>query len=204
MTDTLLHALKINHLSASPRQITQFSRYLALLKTWNNVFNLTTLTTQHDMVYLHLIDSLLAAPHLQGTRLLDVGSGCGMPGIPLAIWNPGLSFVLIDKNSKKTRFLTQVVAELGLTHVMVIHDRSENFHPDQGFDSIISRAFGTLRLFVETTQHLLQPTGVLLAMKGKYPQDELIDLPEGYKAQVTPLNIKGISVERHMVCLTRT
>jgi 16S rRNA (guanine527-N7)-methyltransferase len=170
----------------------------------NRVFNLTTITDAREMVYLHLIDSLVVMPFLQGSRLLDVGSGAGLPGIPLAIINPDQHWVLLDKNIKKTRFLTQAIAELELTNVQVMYSRCEDFHPAQLFDSILSRAFGTIPLFAETTRHLLCSDGKLIAMKGKYPEEELHSIPDHYVIQdVTRLDIQGIKIERHIVRLFR-
>lgn len=178
--------------------------YLQLLKTWNKTFNLTAITNPRDMVYLHIIDSLLIQPYLQGKQLLDVGSGAGLPGIPLAICYPEQEWVLLDKNSKKTRFQTQAIAELGLKNVKATHTRSEEFRPTLGFDSIVSRAFGTLQMFVETAGHLLAPTGKLIAMKGKYPADELKEVPAHFEVTaINELQVKGIEIERHVVCLGR-
>ncbi len=198
----LVKALQENHLELSDTQITQLCHYLTLLQTWNQVFNLTTITDPKDMVYLHLIDSLMIAPYLQGKRLLDVGSGGGLPGIPLAILDPTRQWVLLDKVGKKTRFLTQVVAELQLSNVQVQHSNSHDFHPEHCFDSILSRAFGTIRQFIEATQHLLCQNGKYIAMKGKYPQDELTDVPSSFKVtSTTRLTIQGIHADRHIVCL---
>jgi 16S rRNA (guanine527-N7)-methyltransferase len=198
----LTKALQANAITLPETAIQQLSAYLALLQTWNRAFNLTAITEPEDMVYLHIVDSLLVAPCLQGTRCLDVGSGAGLPGIALAVAEPDRHWVLLDKNSKKTRFLTQVVAELGLRNVSVVHTRCEDFHPTQGFDSILARAFGTLSMFVQTTQHLLSPGGSWIAMKGKYPQDELADLPNTVEAQqIKRIVMKGTDVDRHIVCL---
>jgi 16S rRNA (guanine527-N7)-methyltransferase len=197
-------AIQANSLALDTQAIKKLTHYLELMQTWNRVFNLTTITETRDMVYLHLIDSLAILPHLHGTRLLDVGSGAGLPGIPLAIADPQKHWVLMDKNSKKTRFLTQAVAELGLTNVEVIHSRCEDFHPAHCFDSILSRAFGTIGMFVETTQHLLCSHGQFIAMKGKYPQEELTEIPEHYSVlDVARLNIKGMDAERHIVRLVK-
>jgi 16S rRNA (guanine527-N7)-methyltransferase len=197
-------ALQENHLSLSESEQQKMIRYLELMQTWNKVFNLTNITAPRDMVYLHIIDSLAVQPHLNGTRLLDVGTGAGLPGIPLALLNPEQQWVLLDKNSKKTRFLTQTVAELQLVNVEIVHNRSEDFHTSHCFDSILSRALGTIRMFAETTEHLLCPTGKLIAMKGKYPQEELDDLPDNIKVEdITRLDIKGMEIERHIVRMTK-
>jgi len=201
----LAQALDKNKLTVSPTMQQQLVHYLDLLQTWNRVFNLTTITDSRDMVYLHIIDSLTVQPYLQGTRFLDVGSGGGLPGIPLAIMNPDQQWTLLDKNSKKTRFLTQAIAELGLTNAQAVHSRCEDFQPPAGFDTIVSRAFSSIALFVETTQHLLNPTGQWLAMKGKHPQEELHDIPNSILAQqVVRLDIKGMDIERHLVCLRKS
>ncbi len=202
---TLLRdAAKQNHLILSPHIEKKLICYLELLQTWNRVFNLTTITDTREMVYLHLIDSLIISPYLHGKDMLDVGTGAGLPGIPLAILHPETHWTLLDKNSKKTRFLVQTIAELGLKNISVIHSRTEDFHPSINFDTILSRALGTIRMFVETTAHLLQPDGIFLAMKGKYPHDELADLPSEFIVQaVIPLQIKGMNVERHVIRIQR-
>lgn len=200
----LISALKDNALLLTDEQIAKLARYLALMQTWNRVFNLTTITEPHEMVMLHIIDSLVITPYLSGTYFLDIGTGAGLPGIPLAIIHPEQQWTLLDKNNKKTRFLTQVVAELGLTNVKVANSRGEDFHPGHCFDSILSRAFGTLALFIATTEHLLGPQGTLIAMKGKYPNDELGAVPEHFKVQeVARLTIKGMNAERCVVLLQK-
>jgi 16S rRNA (guanine527-N7)-methyltransferase len=202
LSSLLTHALRVNHHVLTPRAQQQLLHYLDLLCAWNRVFNLTRLTTPHQLIYWHLMDSLATQPYLQGTRLLDVGSGAGLPGIPLAIVHPNQHWTLLDKNSKKTRFLTQVMAELGLTNTTIIHCHSHSFHATPGFDSILSRAFGPITLFIEATAHLLHPQGRFIAMKGQYPQAELSALPSRFVLQcVAPLSISGTSIKRHVVCL---
>lgn len=198
----LKKALDKNNLDLSKEQQAKLIEYLTLIQLWNRVYNLTSILDPTEMVYLHLIDSLLIAEHLTGHRFLDVGSGAGLPGIPLAIMHPEQEWVLLDKNSKKTRFLTQVVAELGLKNVTVIHSRVEDFKPTINFDGILSRALSTIKVFVESTNHLLNDHGVWLAMKGKYPEEELLELPSGFKVKERlALTLKGMTVERHLICL---
>jgi 16S rRNA (guanine527-N7)-methyltransferase len=178
----------------------QFVHFLELLQKWNRVFNLTSINDPREQVYLHLLDSLSIAPYLNGQRLLDVGSGGGLPGLPLAITDPSKSWVLLDKVQKKTRFLLQTSAELSLKNVAVVCERCEAYQPETGFDSIISRAFARIKLFLETTQHLIKPQGLFLAMKGAYPEDELAELPDGFKVvDVQKLVIHGLEAERHLV-----
>lgn len=201
----LISALQENQVVLDEAKQQSLINYLIGLQKWNNVFNLTTITSPKEMVYLHLIDSLIIEPYLYGQHFLDVGSGAGLPGIPLAIANPTQEWVVLDKNSKKTRFLTQIAAELKLINVSVVHSRCENFSPNKRFDSILSRAFGSLSLFVETTRHLLNPNGYLMAMKGHYPHDELNDLPsDAVVDKIIELKLKGIDVTRHLVCIKVT
>jgi 16S rRNA (guanine527-N7)-methyltransferase len=182
----------------------KFIKYLELLTQWNKVFNLTSIRDPHEMIMLHLLDSLAINPYLHGTRIIDVGTGAGLPGIPLALIQPEKEFVLMDSNSKKTRFLMQAVHELQLTNVEVIHSRCEDLHPRQRFDSILSRAFASLRVMLETTQHLANKDGRFLAMKGIYPESEIQELPQGFKLlAVHNLVIKGLQAKRHLVCLAK-
>ncbi len=200
----ITQALQENAISLDEKSIQQCATYLDLLHTWNRVFNLTTIVAPRDMVYLHLIDSLLVKPFLRGNRSLDVGSGAGLPGIPLAIADPQQQWVLLDKNSKKTRFLRQVIAELDLINVDIAHHRCEDFHPTFCFDNILSRAFGTLALFTETTKHLLCAKGQWVAMKGKYPHEEVSQIPQHIHVEnVIRLDVKGMTVERHLVTLIK-
>lgn len=197
-------ALQENNYVLPAKTSQQLTRYLELMLAWNRVFNLTNITQPEEMVYLHLIDSLAVAPYLYGNRLLDVGTGAGLPGLPLAILNPEQEWTLLDKVAKKTRFLTQVIAELKLNNVTVVTQRCEDFHPAQGFDSILSRAFGTIRLLIETTEHLLNTDGMFIVMKAKYPQSELQDIPNPFIVQdVVKLEIKGKDIERHLVRLRK-
>ncbi len=201
-SDLLTKALADNCIELSTSQVQQLSSYLELLSKWNRAYNLTAITHPREMVYLHIIDSLLIEPHIVGTACLDVGTGGGLPGIPLAIARPDLSWVLLDKNSKKTRFLTQAIADLGLKQAIATHSRIEDLPTQQGFDTITSRAFASLRLFAETTLPVLKSEGRLLAMKGKYPTDELAELPSSVSVEsVMPLTMKGMDIERHIVQL---
>lgn len=202
----LITALKQNNIVISQAMTQSLLDYLELMLKWNKAYNLTAISQPDDMIYLHIIDSLAIAPYVHGSTCLDIGTGAGLPGIPLAITHPKQHWTLLDKNSKKTRFLTQAIAELGLKNTQAVHQRGEEFHPAHGFDSILSRAFGSLRLFVDTTAHLLNPGGKLIAMKGKMPDDELAelaDLPNKVRVQsVQHIDIKGVDIERHVVCLT--
>jgi len=201
----LTGALQENNLAINQSAQDKLVQYLELMQRWNKVFNLTTITEPREMVYLHLIDSLLMQPILHGSRLLDVGCGAGLPGIPLAIINPDLHWTLLDKNNKKTRFVTQAIAELQLKNVAVANDRSEDHQATTPYDSILSRAYGTLAMFIDTTQHLIAPNGKFLAMKAKHPTEELQDLPANITVEkIVPIDVKGIKVERCVVVLNKS
>ncbi len=178
--------------------------YLALLDKWNRVYNLTAVRDAERMVSHHLLDSLAAVSCFQGASVLDVGSGGGLPGIPLAIARPELPVTLIDSIAKKTAFLLQVKAELGLANLNVVTGRVEDFRPVTGFDVITSRAFSDLREFVNLTRHLLKPGGRWLAMKGLYPHEEIALLPDDVKVSADhALVVPGLEASRHLIVLER-
>lgn len=205
--DFLAKALADNHylFSASVQQ--QLVDYLQLLQRWNRVFNLTAIRDPNDMVWGHILDSLSVSAYLHGSRILDVGTGAGLPGIPLALTQPDKQFVLLDSNGKKTRFLTQVVYELGIPNVEIVHARCEDFVIPQnttGFTTIISRAFSSIAVMLLYTQHLISHDGQFLAMKGIYPEQELQAMPENFiLLGVHKLIIHGLAAERHLVCIRR-
>ncbi|OHX12534.1 16S rRNA (guanine(527)-N(7))-methyltransferase RsmG [Chromobacterium sphagni] len=188
-------------LDFTERQQELLQRYLALLVKWNQTYNLTAIRQEERMVSYHLLDSLSLVPHLAGgARMLDVGSGGGMPGIPTAIARPDLQVVLLDSNHKKTTFLRQVVVELGLPNVQVVTDRVEAYQPEAKFDRITSRAFSELSEFVKLTRHLLAEDGQYVAMKGVYPYEEIALLPQGVAvSEVLPVTVPGLDAERHLV-----
>lgn len=172
--------------------------YLNLLVKWNKVHNLTAVRDIDDMVTLHLLDSLVVLPHIQAGDLLDVGSGAGLPGIPLALVRPDLKITLLDSNHKKSTFQRQAKAELGLDNLQVVCSRVEAFKPEQKFGQIISRAFSDLAEFVRLTSHLLADQGRWLAMKGVYPYDEIAQLQK-IAVDVVPLTVPGLEAQRHLV-----
>lgn len=197
----LATALTKNQLAVTPSQLSQLVQYLKLIQKWNRVINLTSLIEDEEMVNLHIIDSLMVLPYLNGNRHIDIGSGAGLPGIPLAIMQPEKHWTLLDKSSKKSHFLVQVIAELGLTHVEVINKRVQEFHPSHCFDSILSRAFTDLGQFLAWTAHLLCRDGVFIAMKGKFPEKEIAELPTQFTLGKTiRVDIHGLAIERHILC----
>ncbi|MCX7199271.1 MAG: 16S rRNA (guanine(527)-N(7))-methyltransferase RsmG [Proteobacteria bacterium] len=178
--------------------------YVALIGKWNQVHNLTAIREPVKMVTHHLLDSLALLTVIDGPakRLVDVGSGAGLPGIPLAIARPDWSVTLLDSNHKKGVFLQQAVSELGLSNVTVVVDRVEAFRPGAGFDYVVSRAFSDLPEFAELSRHLRGPGGTLLAMKGVYPYEEVLQLsPEIGTVEVIRLEVPGVDAERHLVSI---
>lgn len=185
----------------------QLLGYLALLIKWNKAYNLTAVRDPDEMVSRHLLDSLSVVPYVAeaGDNWLDVGSGGGMPGIPLAIMFPERRFTLLDSNGKKTRFLTQVKLELHLHNLEVVHSRVEAFTPVQPFSGICSRAFSSLADFASWTRHLGDGETRWLAMKGLQPDDELQALPQDFRLERTHvLKVPGCQGQRHLLILRRT
>lgn len=182
--------------------VTRLAAYLTLLERWNRAYNLTAVRDPGAMVIRHVLDSLSILPWVEGPRVLDVGSGAGLPGIPLAIVRPEYELHLLDSNGKRTRFLTQVATELRLANVCVARNRVEDYRPAILFNSVVSRAFATLAEMVTGAGRLCAPDGRLLAMKGVFPDDELARLPPGYAVRgVYPLHVPSLDAERHLVHL---
>ncbi len=186
-------------------QFEQLQAYLSLLQRWNKVYNLTAVRDPAQMLPLHLWDSLSVAQLVCGENCLDVGSGAGLPGIPLAIMYPQRAFTLLDTNGKKTRFIQQAALELGLNNVTVIHSRVEQWQPAHKFAAIVSRAFASLSDFVTVSAMHLQDDGVLYAMKGRYPSQEIDALPSGWSVvNAHHLVVPDLDAERHLLELVRT
>jgi len=176
--------------------------YLGLLQRWNAAYNLSAVRDPAEMVTRHLLDSLAVAPYVRGATLADLGSGAGLPGLPLAIAAPQRQVALVDSNGKKARFLRAAVRELGLGNVRVLESRVEAV--DGAFDCITARAFTTLADMLAQGGGLLAPDGVWLALKGRFPHDELDALPPGFRVEaVVPLAVPGLDAERHVVVVKR-
>lgn len=177
-------------------------QYLLLLEKWNQVYNLTAVRDVMKMVSAHLLDSLSVIALLPEGKVLDVGSGAGLPGIPIAVARPAFAVTLLDSNHKKTAFLRQAVADLGLKNASVVCERVESPNAPAGFDVIISRAFSDLGEFVSLSGRLLAPNGVIAAMKGVHPFEELERVPAGFRVkEVKALRVPGLDAERHLVLI---
>ncbi|MCC6619528.1 MAG: 16S rRNA (guanine(527)-N(7))-methyltransferase RsmG [Chloroflexi bacterium] len=182
----------------------QMATYLAVLQKWNRVYNLTAVRDAGQMVSHHLLDSLAALPYVIGGRVADVGSGGGFPGLPFAIARPDWRFTLIDSNHKKCTFLRQAVIELALANVEIVAERVEQYRPATAFDTVVSRAFSDIPAFLELAGHLVAPQGILIAMKGVYPKEELAQVPAGYTTRdVIRLQVPGLKATRHLVVLAK-
>jgi len=198
--DALLKSgLKRQGLELSDDKIQLLLDYHALLVKWNKAYNLTAVRDPAEMISRHLLDSLSIIPHITGERILDVGTGPGLPGIPMSICFPEKDFTLLDSNGKKTRFLTQSKIELKLTNMTPVQSRIESFEAPL-FDAITSRAFATLKDMVDGSIHLLKEDGFFYAMKGIYPQGEIDELDERVSVvDCFALHVPGEEGERHLV-----
>lgn len=183
-------------------QLAQLIDYLALFEKWNRAYNLSAIRDPADMVRLHLLDSLAVVPHLTGERFIDVGTGGGLPGIPLAIVFPQKQFTLLDSAGKKTRFLFQVKQQLGLTNVAIENCRVEGHQPNTLYDGVISRAFASLEDMTRSCAHLLTDNGRFWAMKGVVPEQELADIASTYSMEYCHnLEVPGVDAQRCLLVL---
>jgi len=187
------------NLTLNTDKIDKLLNFINLIEKWNKAYNLTAIKKKQDMVTLHLLDSLTVIPYLQEPRVIDIGTGAGLPGIPLAICLPEMRFTLLDSNAKKTRFVQQAVLELKLGNTEIQHNRVENYYPQQAYDTVITRAFAELTHIFDLTSHLLKKNGLLLAMKGHCTKEEF----EKVKASTTaiPVRIPGVEAERNLILI---
>lgn len=185
-------------LDADEKQVELLLAFITLIEKWNKSYNLTAVRNPEEMVRLHLLDSLAVLPFIEGDRVADIGTGAGLPGIPLAIFLPNVQFTLVDSNAKKTRFVQQAILELKLDNILVIHSRVEKMQADTPFSSVIMRAFSSLEDIIKLTRHLISNQGILLAMKGQNPIEELNNFTEQYT--LLSIKVPGVEAER---CLIR-
>jgi len=207
MDDSLLDQLQRGcdelELALSQMQLEKLIRYVALLDKWNKVYNLTSVRDPKEMISRHILDSLAILPYLTGPSLLDVGTGAGLPGIPLAIAQPELTVTLLDSNSKKTRFLQQAKAELALDNISVVHARIEQAELPK-FAMVTARAFAKIDQIIDLAGRHCDDAGSLLLMKGTQPEDELPTMTGEFKLQqVVSLTVPGCVGQRNLVCLLK-
>jgi 16S rRNA (guanine527-N7)-methyltransferase len=179
-------------------------RFAHMLRERNEHVNLTSITSAEGILTLHMLDSLAIVPHLgDARRIIDVGTGGGFPGVPLAVACPERELTLIDGTAKKIRFVVEGIEALGIRNAQAMHARAENYPGEKGFDVVVVRAVGSLADVLHNTAPLLAPRGRLFAMKGRLPEDELRALPRGWRADVIDLVVPGLDAERHLVVISR-
>ena len=205
LREKLDHLISQTDLEVSDKQRGQLVGYVELLNKWNKAYNLTSVRDPMDMMVKHILDSIIVSTHLQGKRFIDVGTGPGLPGIPLSIMNPDCEFFLLDSLGKRIRFIKQVVHELGIDNVTPVQSRVEEFQPEEKFDAVLSRAFASMTDMVEWCHHLpKEQSGVFLALKGQHPRDEMDQLPNWCSVtDIKALQVPELDGERHLVTLSR-
>jgi 16S rRNA (guanine527-N7)-methyltransferase len=199
----LEHGVAQLQLALDSEQKKKLVDYVKLLSHWNKAYNLTAVRDEGEMMVKHILDSLSVVPFFAGREsIIDIGSGAGLPGVPLAICYPMAAITTVDSNGKKTRFMQHVVTHLGLSNITVLNKRAEQLAAEKKYDAVTSRAFTSLTDMLAKTNHLLQNKGLFLAMKGVYPTEELSELPTGYKVTaVHELKVPGLAAERHLVAI---
>ncbi|NOR68423.1 MAG: 16S rRNA (guanine(527)-N(7))-methyltransferase RsmG [Methylomarinum sp.] len=194
----LQQGIQALNIEATDDQVELLLAFIKLMEKWNKAYNLTAVRNREDMVRLHILDSLSILPFVEGKQVADIGTGAGLPGIPLAIFLPDVEFTLVDSNSKKTRFVQQAILELKLKNVKVMHSRVEKVEPEAPFSMVMMRAFASLPDIMQLTSHLIDEKGVLLAMKGQRPDDEeLLAIKQPY--EIISVHVPGIEAERCLI-----
>lgn len=201
----LKNLLKQTALSLTEQQEKQLVQLVLLLNKWNKAYNLTSVRDPMEMLVKHILDSLVVSPYLQGDRFIDVGTGPGLPGLPLAIINSDKTFVLLDSLGKRISFIRNAVRELGLTNVETVLSRVEEYQPDHQFDGVLSRAFASLKDMTDWCHHLPDKNGIFYALKGQYHQDEIAELSNNFSvSEVIELNVPELIGERHLILIKQT
>lgn len=205
MINKLTSLLKAATISLSDQQKNQLVGYVGMLHKWNKAYNLTSVRDPEQMLIRHIMDSIVVEPHLQGSRFIDVGTGPGLPGVPLAIVRPDAHFTLLDSLGKRIRFLKQVQHELKLVNIEPVQSRVEDFPAEPPFDGVISRAFASLNDMLNWCHHLPGEKGQFYALKGVVPDDELATLPAGFAVdRVVKLAVPQLEGERHLIVVNVT
>ncbi|PMH45414.1 16S rRNA (guanine(527)-N(7))-methyltransferase [Vibrio sp. 10N.286.49.B3] len=192
-------------LEVSDTQRNQLVGYVEMLNKWNKAYNLTSVRDPMEMLIKHIMDSIMVSAHLRGTRFIDVGTGPGLPGVPLAIMNPECEFFLLDSLGKRIRFIKQALHELSIENVTTVQSRVEEFQPEEKFDGVLSRAFASMTDMVEWCHHLpKEDTGLFFALKGQVQEDEIDHLPSWCSvSEIKSLQVPELEGERHLVVLSR-
>ena len=202
MKAKLENLLTQTEIQLTDRQKDQLIQLVQLLNKWNKAYNLTSVRNPQEMLVKHILDSIVVSPYLQGDRFIDVGTGPGLPGLPLAIINPTKQFVLLDSLGKRISFIRNAVRELGLTNVEPVLSRVEEYQPEQKFDGVLSRAFASLKDMTDWCHHLLKKDGYFYALKGIYHEDEVQELDKKFEVKdVITLNVPELIGERHLIVL---
>lgn len=205
LSEKLKNLLKQTALSLTEQQEKQLVQLVLLLNKWNKAYNLTSVRDPMEMLVKHILDSLVVSPYLQGDRFIDVGTGPGLPGLPLAIINSDKTFVLLDSLGKRISFIRNAVRELGLTNVETVLSRVEEYQPDHQFDGVLSRAFASLKDMTDWCHHLPDQNGAFYALKGQYHQDEIAELSNNFSvSEVIELNVPELIGERHLILIKQT
>ncbi len=192
------------NLAVDPEGINKLAKYVGLLAKWSRVYNLTSVRKPRDIVCRHILDSLAIVPYLHGHHILDLGTGAGLPGIPLAAARPDITVTLLDSNAKKLRFVRHVMADLRLDNVRVRHCKMEDYRPAQPFDTVVCRAFSSLADILRHVNEVCTEQGRILAMKGVYPLAEIEELDDpDWVEEVVAITVPGLDAQRHIVILAR-
>jgi len=191
-------------LHITSEQASQLIQLVDLLVKWNKAYNLTSVRDPSQMLVKHIMDSIVVSPHLEGKSFIDVGTGPGLPGLPLAILNPNKNFVLLDSLGKRLRFIRQAILSLGLKNVEIVQSRVEEYKPEVGFDCVLSRAFASLEDMLSWCHHLPNDNGHFLALKGQYPESEITNLDSKFKfIESVTLQVPQLDGERCLVKVKR-
>ncbi len=204
LTEKLQYLIKEAKIDLTTKQVKQLVDYVELLAKWNKTYNLTSVRDPQEMLIKHILDSLVIGDKLVGEHFIDVGTGPGLPGIPLAILYPQRQFVLLDSLGKRITFLRQVIYQLKLNNVKPVQSRVENYHINQPFDGVLSRAFASLTDMVTWCYHLIDEKGRFYALKGQFPQDEIAQLPDNVNMDTSyQLIVPQLTGERHLIVLKK-
>ncbi|MFT4994458.1 MAG: 16S rRNA (guanine527-N7)-methyltransferase [Paraglaciecola sp.] len=196
----LQHSLSQLDIAVTEQQQQKLIDYVLMMDKWNKAYNLTSVRDPKDMVLKHLVDSVVIAPHITGQVYIDVGTGPGLPGIPLAILHPDKTFILLDSLGKRVRFMKQVAYELKIANIQAVQSRVEDYQTTLAIDGVLSRAFASLKDMLHWCEHLVDSSGTFLALKGQLPEEEIRQLPAGYNlVDVIKLQVPDLEGDRHLI-----